>query len=330
MNKTRGFFSVTTMFFYVMIFTVCVAARTQGTARALPRTAAEVREFERRVFELTNRERARRGLAPFIWNETVASAARSHSNDLMRNNITGHKGSDGSTVTQRVERNGVTDAMGWSENIAYGQSTPEAAVAAWMNSPGHRANILHANRTHLGVGLILRPQGSRADWPTYITQKFIRLDNGSESSLPDNVIIVGSYDVGEGLCAFDNTPAAKTIEEPIRDVRETQMPVSAPTEMFTAIPNPAVRSSAARAISFFWQGERVLDAVFPIYDAANNLVAGIEISDRTARGARRRISTWDLRDLDGRPLPAGRYTVRGILTTSNGDKERVGLTVEIR
>jgi len=343
MSKARVFFVVTAAFFYMMVFTVCADARAQRTVRAQPAAPMiEIHEFERRVFELTNLERTRRGLAPFIWNETLASAARGHCEDLLRNNMTGHTGSNGSTVKQRVERSGITNAMGWSENIAYGQSTPEAMVRAWMNSPGHRANILHANRTHIGVGLIRRPVGSRADWPIYGTQKFICLHDGSAASLPDNIIIVDSYGnniltaapVNAAPAVSVNAPAAvKPAGEPVRNVRETQTPSDAPTDMFTAIPNPAVRSSSAGAISFFWQGKRVIDAVFPVYDASDELVAGLEINDRGARSsdaARRRVGTWNLRDLYGRPLPAGRYTVRGVLTTSDGDKERVGLTVEIR
>jgi uncharacterized protein YkwD len=151
-------------------------AATQPAATASPSPpVSEVHQFELRVFELTNIERAKHGLRPLIWHETLAAAARIHSEDMMRNNFLGHTGSDGSTVRQRIERAGVTNANSWSENCAAGQRSPEAVVQSWMNSPGHRANILSENSTHLGVGFVQRPEGSRANAATYWTQKFIRV-----------------------------------------------------------------------------------------------------------------------------------------------------------
>ena len=133
---------------------------------------ASAQTWEMRVLELTNNERKKHGLQPLTWHNGLAEAARAHSADMMRSNMTGHIGSDGSNVRKRIERAGVTTAMLWAENCAYGQTTPEAAVEAWMNSPGHRANILNGTATHLGVGLILRPDGSTAKYASYWTQVF--------------------------------------------------------------------------------------------------------------------------------------------------------------
>ena len=127
--------------------------------------------FEREVFRLTNVERQNRGLHPLIWDDTLARAARTHSRDLAVNNMTGHTGSDGSSVGDRIRRAGVSDFSGWSENITFRSLTPAAAVESWMNSDGHRANILRDDSTHLGVGLYHLP-GSQ--WETYTTQKFTR------------------------------------------------------------------------------------------------------------------------------------------------------------
>ena len=129
-------------------------------------------EFELKVFELTNTERAKHGLPPLIWHDSLAIAARGHSEDQMFNNITGHTGSDGSTVRQRIERAGITGLRAWAENCAYGYSTPEAVIAGWMDSPGHRANILNATVTHLGVGYVTRAQGVTSQYNIYWTQKF--------------------------------------------------------------------------------------------------------------------------------------------------------------
>jgi len=133
--------------------------------------------FEQRVFELTNIERVTRGLPPLIRHELLAVAARAHSLDMMRNNLgshtgSGHTGSDGSTARQRMVRAGITNGSFYGENISYGSSTPEDVVEGWMNSPGHRENILDTDFTHLGVGLTWRPEGSSARFNIYVVQNF--------------------------------------------------------------------------------------------------------------------------------------------------------------
>jgi len=128
--------------------------------------------FETKVLELTNIERANNGLPALTWNNTLASAARDHSKDMMQSNTLSHTGSDGSTLRQRVERTGISNWSSLAENVAAGQATPEAVVTSWMNSSGHRANILNANLTHLGVGFVERPEGATATYKTYWTQKF--------------------------------------------------------------------------------------------------------------------------------------------------------------
>ena len=115
---------------------------------------SETRAFELRVFELTNREREKQGIPPLIWHDTLSDAARAHAEDLTRNNMGGHTGSDGSSPSQRMERAGITNRRQSGENVARGQRTPEAVLASWMSSPGHRANILNVNYTHLGVGFV--------------------------------------------------------------------------------------------------------------------------------------------------------------------------------
>ena len=135
-------------------------------------TPSEIRELELGVLEFTNIERAKYGLPPLLWHDSLAAAARGHSENLMRNNMTGHTGSDGSTVRERIERLGITNTRFRAENCAYGQRTPEAVVATWMNSPGHRANILSESPTHLGVGFVQRADGVTAQYATYWTQNF--------------------------------------------------------------------------------------------------------------------------------------------------------------
>ncbi|MDR0273226.1 MAG: CAP domain-containing protein, partial [Clostridiales bacterium] len=134
-------------------------------------TPINISSYERRVLELVNIERANNGLNPLAWHDGLANVARAHSEDLARNNMTGHTGSDGSSPGERITRAGITDVSFSGENAYAGPSTSEAAVIGWMNSPGHRDNILNPNHTHLGVGVAHVP-GSTFGF--YWTQKFGR------------------------------------------------------------------------------------------------------------------------------------------------------------
>ncbi|MCL2377242.1 MAG: CAP domain-containing protein [Defluviitaleaceae bacterium] len=127
-------------------------------------------EYERKIFELTNTVRPRFGLEPLIWDDGLAEIARAHSRDLAENNIFSHAGSDGSSPEQRVRKAGVA-ARFMGENISAGRHLPEAAMRDWMNSDGHRANILHNDAIYLGVGAVYL--GS-SKFKFYVTQIFGR------------------------------------------------------------------------------------------------------------------------------------------------------------
>jgi len=132
----------------------------------------EPHEFELRVFELTNRERSFHRLPPLIWYELASFVARGHCMDMHSHDLMRHTGSDGSNPRQRLERVGITNMSNISANIAGGWTTPEEVVAAWMESPRYRPNILSREFTHVGVGYFARPEGSNARFPTYWVQKF--------------------------------------------------------------------------------------------------------------------------------------------------------------
>jgi uncharacterized protein YkwD len=89
----------------------------------------------------TNAFRAAEGLPPLRPDDRLNSAALVHARDMAGNGFFSHRGSDGSTVGNRVRASGCT-WTGLSENIAKGQSSPDAALAAWIDSPGHRRNLL--------------------------------------------------------------------------------------------------------------------------------------------------------------------------------------------
>lgn len=125
----------------------------------LTRTAAE-------VTDLTNRERARAGLAPLATDALLTSAAQAHSTDMVVRAFYSHTGPDGSQPWDRAAAAGSTRRM-IGENIACGQRSPAEVVEGWMNSPGHRANILKREFTHIGIGFA---GGGKAG--TYWTQLF--------------------------------------------------------------------------------------------------------------------------------------------------------------
>ncbi len=114
-------------------------------------TPSNAASFAQQVLTLTNAERANVGLAALTWDNTLAQVAGDHACDMIVRNFFAHTNPDGQNVGDRATAAGYTwIAIG--ENLAAGHQTPAAAVAGWMNSPGHKANILNASFTALGVG----------------------------------------------------------------------------------------------------------------------------------------------------------------------------------
>ncbi|WP_197064926.1 CAP domain-containing protein [Leptolyngbya sp. KIOST-1] len=103
------------------------------------------------LLRLVNVERRRVNAAPLVLNEKLTAAAQRHAQDMATSRRMSHTGSDGSTMRSRID----ATQYRWStigENVAMGQPTPAAVMRAWMNSPGHRQNILNPAFTELGVG----------------------------------------------------------------------------------------------------------------------------------------------------------------------------------
>lgn len=103
------------------------------------------------VVALVNEQRVEAGCPPLAIDARLVAAAQGHSEDMAHNDFFSHTGSDGSLPWDRMAAEGYN----WSraaENIAAGYPTPEQAVTAWMNSPGHRNNILNCDLVDTGVG----------------------------------------------------------------------------------------------------------------------------------------------------------------------------------
>jgi uncharacterized repeat protein (TIGR02543 family) len=114
-------------------------------------TTHDAAAFEREVLRLVNIERANHGLNPLQWDYALAAIARAHSIDMVHRGFFSHNCLGGLSPFDRMRSAGISYRSA-AENLAAGQRTPKEVVDGWMNSPGHRANILNPNLTHLGVG----------------------------------------------------------------------------------------------------------------------------------------------------------------------------------
>ncbi|TRZ37844.1 sporulation protein [Niallia circulans] len=133
-------------------------------AATTTQAASSVSAFEKQVVELTNAERAKNGLPALTLDTNLSKVARAKSEDMSKNNYFDHTSPTYGSPFDMMKQFGISyKAAG--ENIAKGQTTPEQVVKAWMNSEGHRANILSNKFTHIGVGYVANGN--------YWTQQFI-------------------------------------------------------------------------------------------------------------------------------------------------------------
>ncbi|WP_308188964.1 CAP domain-containing protein [Streptacidiphilus sp. ASG 303] len=137
-----------------------------GTAPA-PTAASTGRSADSRaavasaVLTLVNQERAKAGCSPVATDPHLAKLARDFSDDMAARGFFDHTDPDGRSPWDRAAAAGISYLGG--ENIARGQQTPEEVMDAWMNSPGHRANILNCDYKRLGIGV---HEGAGGPWWT--------------------------------------------------------------------------------------------------------------------------------------------------------------------
>jgi len=112
--------------------------------------------MERKVVRLTNKKRTAHGCDRLKVRKSIRKAARKHSERMADAGVLDHQLPGEPDVGERLEDAGYDNWTSWGENIAQGYATPKAVVKAWMDSPGHRANILDCDFEHIGVGLVSR------------------------------------------------------------------------------------------------------------------------------------------------------------------------------
>jgi uncharacterized protein YkwD len=132
---------------------------------------AEATEIERRAFDLTNTMRLQSNLAPLVWDPELCRMARLHSEDMVRRGFFAHSTPEGLRLKDRAHAAGIAHFHVMGENIAYNQGFDDPGaftVGRWMQSSGHRANILSPEFQQSAIGVFIAPDGT-----IYLTQEFI-------------------------------------------------------------------------------------------------------------------------------------------------------------
>ncbi len=142
------------------------AKATPTKATTAPNLSADDK-IVKEVVTLVNQERAKQGLAPLKENVKLSTVARTKSEDMAKNNYFSHTSPTYGSPFDMMKQFGITYSAA-GENIAMGQPTAASVMDGWMNSPGHKANILSKDFTEIGVGIAKNANGS-----IYWTQQFI-------------------------------------------------------------------------------------------------------------------------------------------------------------
>ncbi len=168
------------VFILLLIIGFCSAFSQQkpdGSENIPPKN----KSFETEVVRLVNEIRAENGLNPLQVDEDLTRSARYHAWDMATNNYNDHatkrKDNNGDWIivypkaSIRIKKFLADSTICAGENIAGGQRSPEKVMNDWMNSPGHRSNILNPFYTHIGVGYYV-PEAFRSGFWHYWVQNF--------------------------------------------------------------------------------------------------------------------------------------------------------------
>ena len=119
----------------------------------IPTVNSSTAAYEAEVVRLVNEERSKHGLAPLIQDWQLSRVARYKSQDMRDLGYFSHTSPTYGSPFDMMRSFGISYRTA-GENIAKGYQSPETVVRGWMNSPGHRANILNSSYTHIGVGYV--------------------------------------------------------------------------------------------------------------------------------------------------------------------------------
>ena len=171
--------------FVFILCVLCITGNSQSKERdALSdrssRSDIDIRQLEKKIHDLVNKERAKRGLSVLSWDKSLHKVARNYSQDMVERNFFSHNDPDGSSFYDRYKagrieckiRVGDTTCLG-AENISQDNlgntesKIAESVVKRWMNSKGHRANILTPYFKRQGIGAAFSNDGR-----VYVTENF--------------------------------------------------------------------------------------------------------------------------------------------------------------
>ncbi|MFO0822058.1 MAG: CAP domain-containing protein [Gemmataceae bacterium] len=141
-----------------LFFTLVLGAEGQ-TPKVNPKKKDELKlsKDEQGVIDLTNAERKKADLPPLKADPLLMEAARSHAANMAKQNMLAHE-LDGKQPADRVKSTGYK--YGYvGENVAWNQKTPAQVLESWMNSEGHKANILKKEYTEIGVAVAKNEKG---------------------------------------------------------------------------------------------------------------------------------------------------------------------------
>jgi uncharacterized protein YkwD len=146
-------------------------SRVDANINAFTNFVAGSDDDENEIFDLVNDERRRKRLTNLDWNDDLARVARKYSQQMAKGNFFSHFDKNGNGVEERVDAAGIKWRM-IGENLYFCQGIEDynsAAVAGWLKSPSHRANMLNKNWTETGIGI-----AESRDGKIYVTQVFLK------------------------------------------------------------------------------------------------------------------------------------------------------------
>jgi len=130
----------------------CALVLAASAAQASCALPTDADAYANQLAQGLNAQRSAAGLRPLAYNGQLSQAAMRHACDMQANGFFDHRGSDGTNSHQRVTSVGYRSCL-TAENLAFGYPQAMTVVNGWMNSPGHRQNMMHHNATEFGIGL---------------------------------------------------------------------------------------------------------------------------------------------------------------------------------
>ena len=174
------------------------------TEHSMTISASELSDYANEVAVIVNKERSAKGLKPLRVLPKLQSAAQVRAEEITQ--VFDHQRPDGTSCFSVIEQFGI-DYYYIGENIAAGQSSPERVMIAWMNSEGHRKNILDPDFLYIGVGVAQK--GNTLYW----SQIFLKYNEFSEAYIPKEKEKTMSYGDLDSDGKVDSRDASKILVE---------------------------------------------------------------------------------------------------------------------